>query len=400
MSKFTKFLSMVLVLVMAVSLFVGCSSGETTTDEGAQGGETVEKNKIGVFVPLTGDQQQYGVMIKNAIELKVKQYNEANGTNYVVEVFDDKGDPKEAVNVANLICSDPAMICGMGSYASSCVLSAAPVFEEAGLLLFSPGASHVDVPKAGNYIWTYAQPITNECKAMCSAISEYTDNAPLGVIYQSTDHGILTNDATVEYYPTYGGEVVASETFIPGDTKDFKPLLSKLAEAGAETVFISSTYSDGAQIILQAADLGLDFQFFTNSQLMVDSFPEIVGDKADGLIATSSLAVYLQTTLENEEAYNTLSDAEKAFVESFKEYSGGDNPDTNAVLAWDATTILLDMVAGVGTDSDALVEALPEYLLNAEGMFCAKILSVEDKVITRDVTLYMLQNGAFMKYTL
>ncbi len=386
-----------LVLVMAVSLLAACGSGDKEPADSGQ--DTDEKNKIGVFVPLTGEQQQYGEMIANAIRLRVDEYNTANGTNFVVEVFDDKGDPKEAVNVANLICSDPAMICGMGSYASSCVLAAAPVFEEAGLLLFSPGASHVDVPSAGKYIFTYAMQITTECREMSRAISSCTDNAPLGIIYQNTDHGILTNDAVVEAYPTFGGEVVASETFVPGDTKDFKPLISKLNEAGAKNVFISSGYSDAAQIVLQAADLGLSFQFFSNAQVMQDSFVEIVGDKAEGMISTSSMPVYLQSTLDNEAAYNSLGENEKAFVENFKAQSGGKNPDTNAVLGYDATTVLLEMIAAVGTDSDALVEALPQYLQQTEGLLCGKVTEYNDKVLARQVGLYQLQDGAFVKYS-
>ena len=150
-----------LAAAMSLAMLAGCSgnttsgsssTGETgTASESSTAGETTgtEKNKLAFFLPMTGDQMQYGESLSRGAELALKQYNEKNGTDYVIEIMDDKGDPKEAVNVANLIVSDPTVIAGMGSFSSSCAMAAAPVFEEADLLLFSPNASHTDFPAMG-----------------------------------------------------------------------------------------------------------------------------------------------------------------------------------------------------------------------------------------------------------
>ena len=52
-------------------------------------------------------------------ELAVELFNKENGTDYITEFNDDKGDATEAVNVANKIVSDSSVIAGLGSYASS-----------------------------------------------------------------------------------------------------------------------------------------------------------------------------------------------------------------------------------------------------------------------------------------
>ena len=57
-----------------------------------------------------------------------------------------EGDPNEAVNLANLIVSDGSYFAAMGSYTSSCAMAAAPVFEEADMVLFSPTGSHEEFP--------------------------------------------------------------------------------------------------------------------------------------------------------------------------------------------------------------------------------------------------------------
>ena len=118
-----------LAAAMSLAMLAGCS-GNTTSGSSSTGETTgTEKNKLAFFLPMTGDQMQYGESLSRGAELALKQYNEKNGTDYVIEIMDDKGDPKEAVNVANLIVSDPTVIAGMGSFSSSCAMAAAPVFE-------------------------------------------------------------------------------------------------------------------------------------------------------------------------------------------------------------------------------------------------------------------------------
>ena len=146
MKKMMKMVSLILAMVMLLAL-AGCGAApsETKAPDAAtsadNGGSAASaKNKLAFFLPMTGDQMQYGESLSHGAKLALKQYNEAHGTDYVIEVYDDKGDPTEAVNVANKIVSDPTVIAGMGSFSSSCAMAAAPIFEEADLLLFSPNA--------------------------------------------------------------------------------------------------------------------------------------------------------------------------------------------------------------------------------------------------------------------
>ena len=50
-----------------------------------------------------------------------------------------------------------------------------------------------------------------------------------------------------------GGTVIAAETFVSGQTKDFTPLLSKIKAAGADAIYIEPGYSDAAMIVTQMA---------------------------------------------------------------------------------------------------------------------------------------------------
>ena len=394
MKKTVKLFAIVMALVLALMSGTAALAEESIVDIVANG-----RNVIAVFVPLTGEQRQYGEAISNGIKLYVEQYNEANGTNYVVEVNDDKGDSTEAANIANKIIANDKVLCAMGSYSSSCVLAAAPIFQEAGQLFLSPGASHPDVPKIGDYIYTYGINIEDEMAVTLDAIAERFDLPKFGIIYQATDHGVQTYEKTAEYYPSLGGELVAAETFIVDSTTDFKSIISKVSEAGAEVVFLNTTYADGAQIIMQAEDLAVDMQWVGNSQLMQDEFLALVGDLANGLIATANMPAFMTSTLENEEAYASLGEDAVEFVNSYKEFCGA-NPNGFSVLGYDAASVLLFAVEKAGsTDSDALKEVMADAFLEKEGLLCGDVLEydTETRTLQREIGVYEVIDGVFQK---
>ena len=139
----------------AVTSAGGKTGNDVQEGTGADsGGDTAGKNKLAYFFPLTGDNMQYGEMLMRGSELAVELFNKENGTDYITEFNDDKGDATEAVNVANKIVSDSSVIAGLGSYASSCAMAAAPIFESNKLLLVSPAASHTDFPGMGEFMFS------------------------------------------------------------------------------------------------------------------------------------------------------------------------------------------------------------------------------------------------------
>ncbi len=72
-------LSVLLVVVLIMGMFTGCKSSD--------------KIKIAVVGPLTGDFAEYGTGFKNAVQLKVDEWNKKGGVlgkQVEVVVFDDK----------------------------------------------------------------------------------------------------------------------------------------------------------------------------------------------------------------------------------------------------------------------------------------------------------------------
>lgn len=176
-----KMISLILCLALVCCLFAGCAAktaDDTTTPADASadtaqtetpadetetpaadsesdesGIEYNGKTKLVMFGPLTGDNMQYGIKIRDGAELALNQFNAAHGTNFTIEFSDDKGDPNEAVNLANKIVSDDTVAAALAGYGSSCAMATASVFDEAGMILIGVAASHADLPGMGEYVF-------------------------------------------------------------------------------------------------------------------------------------------------------------------------------------------------------------------------------------------------------
>ena len=70
------------------------------------------------------------------------------------------------------------------------------------------------------------------------------------------------------------------------DTTDFRPILSKIKESGAEALLLNCYSQEGALIINQAHELGMgDVAMIGDGVFMDDAFFDVVGENAEGLYA-------------------------------------------------------------------------------------------------------------------
>ena len=372
-----KLLAVALVLVLVLSMTI--TIAET------------EKNKLDFFLPMTGDQMQYGISLSRGAELALNQYNAAHGTDFKIEVFDDKGDPKEAVNVANIIVSDEAAIAGMGSFSSSCAMAAAPVFEEADLLLFSPNASHTDFPAMGVNMFSAVMSQKYEGAEFADALIRRYGTKDVALLYQNTDHGVIATDVFTKQYEADGGKVIIKETFVPGQTKDFSPILSKIKTMNPEIFYVNASYTDAAQIFMQAKNLGMECVFVGPGMCLTDEFLKVVENKIDGTVILSSVPAFLPSVLEG----STLDEASQAFVDSYTA-AYNEIPDGFAASAFDAVNILLDAVSKVGTSTPALREEIAK-LRDYPGVSGYDMRFNENKEMIKGIYMFEIQNGEFVQ---
>lgn len=374
--------------VMGLGVLTGCggSGQESTTEAGS--GDTI---KIGFFAPLTGNNMQYGVSFQNAINMKVEEINNAGGINgqqIKIVAYDDKSDPKEAVNIANKIVADPEIKVAIGSFSSSCSMAAAPVFAEAGVMHIGPTASHPDFVNMGDMAFTIAMTMEFEAAADANYAYEKIGGKDLAIIYLNSDYGVSHASVLKEQYEANGGKVIAYEEFIPGQTKDFTPIITKVKQSNPGALFVIADYSDGANIFKQAQNLGLECDLIGPGMLIKEEFVDVVGDAAEGLLMLSTLPIYSEEDRENE-------DPNKAkFVSKYQDKYDA-IPDGFPANAYDCITLLTEAIEKVGYDADKLSEEF-RNIGRYEGVSGNITIDPETKQVKRDLMVYTIQDGKYV----
>lgn len=370
------------------------SSGSTS--DAAEGEVQYTKHTIAVSVPLTGNNAQYGIAQRDMVQLAVDQFNEAggfgDGEEIKVEVYDDKGDAVEGLNVAELIAENDDVFAAVASYGSTVSLVQAPVFEEAQIPMLSPNTSHVDFPGLGDMMIPLNPTSANSYDVIAEFF--YEEVSPtLAILYQNTEQGVTSEEILQESYEALGGTVTDIETYVPGETTDFTALLAKIRESGAEAIFINGDYIDASKAVLQWKDMDgtEDITLLVSGNCLIDSFFDIVGyDQLEGTIFASTSRVYSDSLLES------YTDYVKEWAAIVEEQYPDDGVNGFTASPYDAAVLALDAAAKVGTtDPVALEEQIRKVdhdIVSAESLSFARD---ENGVyqLTKAVSRYIIQNG-------
>ena len=97
--------------------------------------------------PLTGSSSNDGNTEKNTLTLAVDKINSEGGIlghELVIDYYDDAADANEATSIANKIIDEDKYFAVIGSYTSTTSMNMAYIFQEEGMVQYSPTASHAD----------------------------------------------------------------------------------------------------------------------------------------------------------------------------------------------------------------------------------------------------------------
>ncbi|MBI4014242.1 MAG: ABC transporter substrate-binding protein [Candidatus Rokubacteria bacterium] len=327
-------------LVVLVALGIGLGPGPAAAQDLV----------VGVAAPMTGNLAQIGKQFAEGAQLAADEVNARGGIKgrkVVVRVEDDKGDPKDAVSVAQKFASDDRVLAVLGHYSSSACFAAIPVYTKARLATITPSASHTELTtKGGKYMFRMWSPISVYAPDLAHYTVKKLGKKNVGVVYAFNDWGIQTKDFYVKELEKLGARVVVTEVVYDKDT-DFKAQLTKVKAAGPDVLAVLTYYTTGALVVQQARNLGIAAPLVGTGTLYEDKFLEIAGKgNAEGL------------------AINTEFNADdpapvvKNFVAMYQKLHPGEKPEPYHATTYDAARIVLSAIEKAGTDRDAIRDAI------------------------------------------
>lgn len=395
-----RLISLALAGAMTATLLTGCGGSDTPAGGSASGGSSGSggsKHTLAASIPLTGNLMQYGISYQNALKMAVDDFNAAgglNGEDVILEINDDKGDQKEAINLANKIVEEKDVFAVVGSFGSSVSMAAAPVYQRASMPMVSPNTSHPDYPGMGDMMVPISPVADIERTALAEMLYKNFDGKDLAIMHQNTDLGVTGADILKKEYESLGGKVVIIENFVPQQTKDFTPIISKIKAANPGILYLDGEYNDIANILIQIDNIGLDgVRIAGPGNAFKQEFLDIAGDKANGIVLVGTTPVYLDSIVNGE---NDFSETLIDFTNRYNELYPDTPCDGFAAAAYDSAMLAMTAAKNAGTDDPhALVKAMLECPIEATS---GRDMHYEGNNVIKGVYAYTVENGEFKTY--
>ena len=333
----------IVVLLMIAFVFVSmCFAGGNQEDSSS------ESIKIGFIGPLTGDYANYGTLCKQAVEMAIDEINANGGINGVeVKLYaeDSEGDSQKALAAMEKLSSSDKVCAIVGPVLTGESFSVAERAQAEGIVMITPSASHKDITSVGDYIFRTTPSDGLQGEVAGKYWYEVLGYRKLAVLYAKNDYSQGLYESMSEAFTADGGKIVAAATFMVGD-KDFKTQLTNLKNTDAEAIYIPDYTAEMAQILEQAAQLGIDKPFLSSDGFLSEEIYNLAGQYTDGVIYTASAKI-------------VESDKNKVFKENYTA-KWGVGPDSFASNSYDATYILASVIEKVGTDRKAIKEGMQQ----------------------------------------
>ncbi len=312
--------------------------------------------KIGLILPMTGQQASTGRQIDAAVKLWVAQNgNKIAGRTVEIILKDDGAVPDATKRIAQeLIVNDKvAVIAGFGITPTA--LATAPLGTQSKTPLVVMAAATSSITEASPYIvrtsFTLPQATTpladwaikNKIKKVVTLVADYGPGFDAEKYFDSQ-------------FRLNGGQVL-DKLRTPLRAPDFAPVLQKVLDAKPDALFVFLPSGQGATFMKQFAERGLDksgIRLIATGDVTDDDQLNDMGDVTLGIV--------------NSHHYSAAhpSAANKKFVEAFQAANKGMRPNFMAVGGYDGMRVIYKALeATKGAGGDALLAAMKGQLFES-----------------------------------
>ena len=375
----------VLVIIVLSMVLVACQPAAPTTI------------KVGLNVELTGSIPVVGESSKNAAELAVKEINDAGGldvggTKYTIELLvEDNEDKAESAAAVAQKLATSGVLAMIGPNASRNAIPASVVAESSQMLMISPWSTNPKTTLVGDTTdpkkYVFRAAFIDDFQGVVAAkfAKDELKTATPAVLY---DVASEYNKGIAEVYKKAlednGVQVVAFETYTTGD-KDFSAQLTKIKDAGADSLFLPNYYSEVPLQVQQAHKVG-----FTGAILGSDSWGNLelmtlCGAECEGYYFTTHYAPDIATP------------KAQAFIQAY-EAAYSKTPDDVAALTYDSFGLLFQAIQAAGTVERQAVRDALASITSFEGVTGnMQFTGTGDPV--KSAVILQIKEGKFVYFT-
>ena len=325
-------------LLLAVFLFAGCDQLQRLLDPlPSEDGEAVN---IGfIYTTPNRNNSRYGA------ELAVNELNEEGGVRGTPIELVPHGIPTQRLLSENV--SDTEYVAGIteelitkygvtaiaGPNRSTHAVIVGEIAQRYGIPMITTGATNPRVTAAGDFVFMAAFTDDFQGKVMAQFAIEDLEAKTAAVLTHAGDvYSEGLSKTFIANFTSYGGEVVAEQSYMAGDT-DFTAQLTAISEATPDVVFSTGFIPELPLVVRQAREeIGITATFLGGDSWDNPGLIPETGTAVDGSFFSSPFSVKADPNDLVEDAQRFIS----AYTGTFNEV-----PDGGAALGYDAVRLLV-----------------------------------------------------------
>jgi len=348
MNQITKMLVLLLFCIFSLGTLSGCINDDPAAQrekDAAKADEII----IGVPVPL--DFAEKNTKFLKGINLALEHLNATgvDGKKIKLEIVDDKGNFKTAVDTAQEFSENTRMVAVIGHWYSDICIPVPQIYEEASMLNIVPTVSNPELT-AKDYKYVF-QSITSDKKIaaeMC-AYAKSKGYKRVVICYEESSYGENLANA-IEVEAEKNDIKVIDRTAGLLTEEQFKKAHDKWASLEFDAVLMALNMPEGGNYIKALRKLNKDVGIISADGLDVSSFIEDVGKDAEGVVVFTNYSPY----------------SNRAQLEQFKNsyrQKYNEEPDVWAIQGYEALQIIAHAIEQTKSYSPAV---LADYLHHME----------------------------------
>ncbi len=305
--------------------------------------------KIGVYLPLTGQNAFGGQLELDGVNLAHSLVSEVLGKKVELVVLDNKGDTTECANAMQRLVEQEKVNAVIGTYGSSCAMAGGEINEKAGVPAMGTSCTNPLVTQNKKYYFRACFIDPFQGKAVAQYAFDNGKKKAALLLDVAQDYSVGLGKFFKDHFTKIGGEVVAELNYQSGD-QDFTAQITEIISKGADILFIPSYFAEGAIIIKQARDAGAEFLIIGADAMDNPEMVKIGGKAIEG---------FTFTTFPYAIEMPDMSDTQKAFTEAWQKQFPDKEPNANSALGYDSYMLVIDAIKRAGSaDPEAITTAL------------------------------------------
>ena len=308
--------------------------------------------KIGVYLPLTGQNAFGGQLELEGVKLAHQEMPTVLGRPVELVVVDNKSDKVEAANAVKRLTERDKVIAMIGTYGSSLAMAGGEVAEKAKVPAVGTSCTNPLVTQGKKYYFRacFIDPYQGAAAATYAYKNLGLKKAAI-LMDVSNDYAVGLSAFFERYYKKLGGTVVSKLKYSSGD-QDFTAQLTELISKKPDIVFMPAYFAEGAIIMKQARELGATFRLIGADAMDNPDTIKIGGKAVDG---------FMHTTFPYDIGMANMSAEAKKFTEAWKKAYPEKDPNVNAALGYNCYFLIMDAIKRAGkADPESVTKALAE----------------------------------------